>query len=915
MHKLRHAVVMQLFSITILLNSLALGNSEENVATIQCETIDLSGEWRVSDFAPGEGVEKKVFSPDFDKRNFIPAQVPGTVRQALFEAGKIPDPYFGFNNEEALWVEEREWWFCRDFKIDNSEKGKFIDISFEGTVFKGEVWLNGKFLGELEGMFNPRSFPVSDFLNFNGKNHLAVRLEAPEDAKNIEKWNGLTFDSRREQLYSIAQCLFAWDWAPHMVPVGIWQPVKLRITGPIRAEKPHIVTTLKSENHAQISISAEIINLSNQEKSFKLQGVIRGKNFSGEDISFEKSGTISANETVLVSQEIDIPNAKLWWPNGMGEPNLYLAELKLLADNSVSDQTTAQFGIRTLKMVANDDIDSFIEEMGKAIGNVYRMGKVIGSYPWTFEINGVRIFAKGANWIPADQMLRLGKDRYEHLLRLARNAHFNVLRIWGGGLYETDDFYDQCDENGILAWQEFLSNRNFSHIDRENFWEGAEATILRIRNHPSLAFYCGGNEFDPDDAGSKAIVDSLENLIKKLDSEREFHRASPYMGDDHHWGVWHGKEPYTSYREVRPFRSEAGVNTFPVLENYLKFTPKQLLWPLDKTYIEYHGENQTRFQHLEKLERYADEFGKSESIEEFIKKSQLYQGLANGFNMEFCRANKFKNSGLLYWQYNDSWPCISWSLIDWYGTPKPGYYFVKRASRPLHIGVDFEKYLWSVGENFVADLFVLNDWNHPVSNLQIKSKIFAVDGALLADFQKSFSVKANASERAGQISLQIPDFFAERTFFVTAVLQQEDGTRISEAIYPIAVSKTPVQDANSADEKVYHNIFAEMKKMPVVKIDLHEDGIFRNETQTTIRLTTQNPSEHLAFFVSLIPEDDRLLSKLYFSDNYFSILPGENKSIEITIFSKANQLMGDRISLKISGWNVADQKIAIKLKN
>ena len=164
MHKLRHAVVMQLFSITILLNSLALGNSEENVATIQCETIDLSGEWGISDFAPGEGVEKKVFSPDFDKRNFIPAQVPGTVRQALFEAGKIPDPYFGFNNEEALWVEEREWWFCRDFKIDNSEKGKFIDISFEGTVFKGEVWLNGKFLGELEGMFNPRSFPVSEFL-------------------------------------------------------------------------------------------------------------------------------------------------------------------------------------------------------------------------------------------------------------------------------------------------------------------------------------------------------------------------------------------------------------------------------------------------------------------------------------------------------------------------------------------------------------------------------------------------------------------------------------------------------------------------------------------------------------------------------------------------------------------------------
>ncbi|NOZ61146.1 MAG: hypothetical protein GXO74_05650, partial [Calditrichaeota bacterium] len=361
----------------------------------QFKTVDLSGAWRVNDFTLGEGVKKNVFSPDFDKSGFIPAPVPGTVRQALLAAGKIPDPYFGFNNEEALSVENREWWFCRDFEVDESEKGKFIGIVFEGTVFKGEVWLNGKFLGKLEGMFNPRSFRISDLLNFNGKNHLVVRLEAPEDARNIKKVNGLTFDSRRQQLYSIAQCLFAWDWAPHMVPVGIWQPVKLRITGPICIDKPHIVTKLKSENHAQISISAAISNLSNQEKSFELRGVIRGKNFSGEDISFEKSGTISANKTVLISQEIDIPNAQLWWPNGMGEPNLYLAEIKLIAKNSISDQKSVQFGIRTLKMVDNDDVDSFIQEMGKAVGNVYRMGKVVGSYPWTFEINGVRMFAKG----------------------------------------------------------------------------------------------------------------------------------------------------------------------------------------------------------------------------------------------------------------------------------------------------------------------------------------------------------------------------------------------------------------------------------------------------------------------------------------------------------------------------------------
>jgi len=194
------------------------------------------------------------------------------------------------------------------------------------------------------------------------------------------------------------------------------------------------------------------------------------------------------------------------------------------------------------------------------------------------------MFAKGGNWIPVDQLLRLDRDRYDGLLRLFKDANFNLLRVWGGGLYETDDFYDLCDEYGILAWQEFLSNRNFSKIDRESFLNGAESAILRIRNHPSLTFWCGGNEFDPDDQGSREVIDELADLLKKLDPQREFHRASPYMGDDHYWGVWHRMEPYTKYRIVRPFRSEAGLNAPPVSENYRIFTPQNLLWPPDTTY-------------------------------------------------------------------------------------------------------------------------------------------------------------------------------------------------------------------------------------------------------------------------------------------------------------------------------------------
>ncbi len=271
----------------------------------------------------------------------------------------------------------------------------------------------------------------------------------------------------------------------------------------------------------------------------------------------------------------------------------------------------------------------------------------------------------------------------------------------------------------------------------------------RLRNHPSLTFWCGGNEFDPDDSGSKAVIDSLAALLVRLDPNREFHRASPYKGDDHYWGVWHGQEPYTAYRVVRPFRSEAGVNTFPVMEDYVRFTPQSLLWPLDTTYVEYHGEYNTRFELVKKLDRYADEFGAPSSIGDEIRKSELYQALATSFNMEFCRSHKFQNSGVLIWQYNDIWPCISWSIVDWYGTPKPSYYYLKRAAEPVHVSADYERYRWKAGETFGADIHLLNDTEDPVADCTYEAKLLSVEGKTLAEKNRSRHHRLEHVDHAG----------------------------------------------------------------------------------------------------------------------------------------------------------------------
>lgn len=885
--------------------------------------VDLSGTWKLKGFPVGEGIAKKVYLPDYDLKNSLSAEVPGTVRQALLKAGKISDPYYGYNNEKSLWVEAKEWWFFKDFKAGSELKGKTVSLRFNGTVFKGDVWLNGKKIGTLKGMFNPRSFEITHLLNFDGTNRIAVRLEAPLDATRNKKIRGLSFDVKRDQLHSIAQSYYGWDWAPHMVPIGIWQPVWLKYSGAVILEHPYILSSIISGKPAKLSIKYEIKNTDKKPRRVIVKGFIHEKGKTRVDNSFKQEMDLPAGAKQTMSTTVEIPNPKLWWPNGMGDQPLYILKLTALTNGRVSDKIMTQFGIRELKLVNNEQVKKSLKGMTQ-----WRIGKVTQAYPWTFQINGKKMFAKGASWIPISSMLKLDKGKYEHLLKLAKEAHFNMLRVWGGGLYETDEFYNLADEYGILIWQGFLSNRNFSKIDRENFIKGAIATIYRIRNHPSLALWVGGNEFNPDDLGSKAIIDTLEKVLKEIDPSREFHRASPYMGDDHEWLVWHGLAPYTSYRRVRPFRSEAGINTFPVIENYKKFTPKKYLWPLNKTYLEYHGERNPSFTFLSKLERYANEFGVSSSLGEFIMKSQLYQALADKFDMEFSRENKFRNSGLLIWQYDDSWPTLSWSLVDWYGTPKPSYYYLKRASQPLAISADYKTYLWEAGDTLSSDIYILNDNYEVYESLTYRTVLYNIEGKLLTEKSGMVSVGANKSVKAGTLQWHIPDSYKGKTLLLSVQLLNKKGKIISEGIYPLAVSKQHVKTLQEEKvkkweglvdyyKKYYTGIFDELNNLPQTDLqtDLSENTVSLDEKgKGELHIKLSNPSDNIAFFISIRLKDD--LDKLYafYSDNYFSLLPGESKDFIVHISDRGIKRKDVSSAFVISGWNISTEEIPIKIK-
>ncbi len=872
-------------------------------------TVDLSGAWLMKDFAIGIGMSRHVTMPGNIPKDCLPYRVPGTVRTALLALGEIPDPYFGYDNEKSLWVEEKEWWFFKTFSPGEHLKGKWVDLVFEGASFQGEVWLNGHHVGDLKGMLNPRSFDVTAWMKFGQENTIAVRLEATPDARQNEITRGLTWDSPRDQLFSIAQCMYGWDWGPHGVPIGLWRPVKLRVSGPLRIDHPYVRSQIASAALAECTVECEVRNLPDVQRDGTINGVILEKNTGKEVATFRQSVTLAPGQTRTISFGVSVRDPKLWWPNGMGDQHLYVMRVGLSEGTTVSEQLTTQFGIRELKLIENEHVEEYLKSVETHVGSQYDLGKAVGSYPWTFQVNGKKMFAKGGNWIPVDQLLRLGRDRYDRILTLAKEAHFNLLRVWGGGLYETDDFYELCDEYGILAWQEFLSNKPFSKIDRGNFLEGASSAVLRIRNHPSLTFWCGGNEFDPDDSGSKTVVDALESMLGKLDPQREFHRASPYKGDDHHWGVWHGQQPYTAYRVVRPFRSESGLNAFPVEENYLKFTPQSLLWPPDTTFIEYHGEYNTRFQHLGKLSRYANEFGVSTSIGELIRKNELYQALANAFNMEFCRANKYRMSGLLIWQFNDIWPCLSWSMVDWYGTPKPSYYYQKRASRPIHVSVDFERYIWKAGETFSANVFLLNDVDAPVKGATYAVKVFDTQGNTLVANSGPAETAANTSAKIGRIEYRIPSAMAGKTIFVSVELMGKDGRRISSALYPIAVSST-------ASVEHYENAFAQMNHLPQADINVEFIGPEMNVTGTrthTGMVRLSNPTDKLAFFVRLrLVEESETLRTTY-SDNYLALLPGETTTVAVRVENTSAGSAPGMVQCEVSGWNCRTRLLDLPL--
>lgn len=639
--------------------------------------------------------------------NWLPASVPGTVHTDLLANHLIEDPFYRMNEKQLQWIDKVDWEYRTVFFAGNTILNKDkTELIFEGLDTYARIYLNEDLLLQTDNMFRTWNIDVTGKIK-KGENELRIVLESPTK-KGLEELNAFGFqlaaDNDQSEVGEMgkdrvspyvrkAPYHFGWDWGPRLVTSGIWRPVLLRSWNKMRIRDVSIIIDRLTDEKAEMTAKIDIESLVSEKFEIRLfvDGILK---FSRDSIP--RDGVPRDGVPFIID------NPERWQPNGSGDQKLYAIQVELVINDEVVDTKTVKTGLRTVNLVQQPDE----EGEGKS---------------FYFEVNGQAVFAKGANYIPNDVFLnRVSPEEYEFIVKSAADANMNMLRVWGGGIYENDLFYDLCDQYGIMVWQDFMfACAMYPGHDAflENVRREAIDNIKRLRNHPCIVLWCGNNEIEAAWAeyeenrgwGWKQRYDKeqreiiwkaydtlfhhiLPGVISIEDPGRSYWHSSPSAGlgqlasyestsgDMHYWGVWHGLHPLTDFTKYKArFMSEYGFQSFPELSTVMKFAVPED-FTLESDVMMSHqrsGIGNLRIkQYMEQDYKVPGDF------ESFLYVSQLLQAEAISMAISSHRSDMPYCMGTLYWQLNDCWPAASWSGIDYYGRWKALHYFVREAFKP-----------------------------------------------------------------------------------------------------------------------------------------------------------------------------------------------------------------------------------------
>ncbi len=623
----------------------------------------------------------------------LQVSVPSVVQQNLYDAALIPHPYLGAVENDLLWISDHPWTYSTHFNVDKTMLDKdVVEVVFEGIDTYATVTLNGEKLFSADNQFRTWKKDVKPLLKANG-NLLVVDFPR-YDSTQLALYEA--HQPRLPEKYAVtrkAPYQHGWDWAPKYKNVGLWKPVKLQAWSTARLENAYIVTNEASATQAKLTLHLDVESTVYSE--FVAELFKDGEPF--QRFSFQLG---KGNQHKMFSFNMD--NPQLWWPNEMGEQSLYHFEVVLKSSDKILDSQKITTGIKTVQMVQDPDEKGF---------------------SFYFKVNGVPMYAKGANYVPEEMIETwIDPDNTYKLLKMAQEAHFNMLRVWGGGIYPSDDFFNSCDSLGILVWEDFMYAGTMYPYD-EAFLENAKIEALeqvkRLASHPSLGLWCGGNEIsegyynwgwqqslqwsEKDNQAIKAGYDRLFEtilpmVVETYDGTRPYWPSSPSkgwgrpesltQGDVHYWGVWWGEQPYEMYREkVGRFNSEYGYQSYPDYSTLQKIAQGEPLSKEAKVIAAHQKHARGTRQIDDFIQRYYPE-AQPKDFEEYVHLSQLSQAFGMEIAIEAHRTAKPYNMGTLYWQLNDAWPVTSWSSIDYYGNPKVLHERLKTLYAPVLLSLD-----------------------------------------------------------------------------------------------------------------------------------------------------------------------------------------------------------------------------------
>ncbi|MEE2877341.1 MAG: glycoside hydrolase family 2 protein [Candidatus Neomarinimicrobiota bacterium] len=640
--------------------------------------------------------------------DWFPAQIPGTVHTDLFTNGIISDPFIGNNEFDLQWIEKRDWEYRLEFNADRKLlRQEIVELEFEGLDTYADVYLNNQLIISADNMFRSWSVPCRKNLKA-GKNELRIVFYSPVNRgqNQLERLPYLIPTSNEPKPIGFqtsvhtrkAQYHYGWDWGPRLVTSGVWRPVTLKGWSDVKLRDVFYQLNELTETTAHYTAHLELESTKRQKVELALS--ILGESWPG----VRKTVTVEPGANTF-SINFKIENPDLWWPNGFGDQKLYQIKTEIIKEGATLDSEIERIGVRTVALVREPDKH----------GTSFK-----------FHVNGIPLFMKGANYIPANFFNPRAAQRYEEVIKTAKNAHMNMLRVWGGGVYENNDFYRLCDENGILIWQDFMFAccmvpTGADH--HENIRIEAEENVKRLRNRPSVALWCGNNEnltgwnewdwkrlYSHSDDDSVAIwetydrlfTETLPAIVEAHDPGKAYWPSSPssegnrlqnrFSGDQHEWGVWFGQQPFSHYdRNAGRFISEYGIQALPSLATMRLMDPHHWKDGLSSPVITARQRSRMPwitpdFDGYDMIEHYISlGYQPVKDFESLIYLSQLSQADALKSAAEAHRRNKPITMGSLYWQLIDCWPTVSWSTIDFFGRQKAAHYAIERAYRDVII--------------------------------------------------------------------------------------------------------------------------------------------------------------------------------------------------------------------------------------